>query len=287
MKKVFLLLSVFTISCFLITGCGASNQHEYTYSDGRRTNPDNLCTVAPQKLPLSGEELAIRCARQGLGKANIGAVANSFEFKSWQYKSQTVFKDDSEVLDDSIALINFMTTNRNSVGGTVNQSWHVHIAFVDMNEETARFKTAYSLNSDNGVCHCKIPDQSQPQYNSDEDSDDDYDDSDYDDSDYDDSDYDDSDYDDSEYNDSGYILPNSNSKKLTKSDLSGLSKSQLRLARNEIYARHGRRFDDSSLQAYFDSQSWYIGTTDPEDFVDKYELSSIERRNARFIKKFE
>lgn len=45
-------------------------------------------------------------------------------------------------------------------------------------------------------------------------------------------------------------------KELKKSDLEDLSKSELRLARNEIYARHGRRFQDQELQDYFDSQEW-------------------------------
>ncbi|MFR9148557.1 MAG: YARHG domain-containing protein [Hungatella sp.] len=31
----------------------------------------------------------------------------------------------------------------------------------------------------------------------------------------------------------------------------------LRFAKNEIYARHGRRFHDSELQGYFDQLSWY------------------------------
>ena len=38
------------------------------------------------------------------------------------------------------------------------------------------------------------------------------------------------------------------------------------IARNEIYARHGRKFNDSELQAYFNSKSWYKGTVNPEDF---------------------
>lgn len=98
-------------------------------------------------------------------------------------------------------------------------------------------------------------------------------------------DYDDDDYDDS-YEDE-YILPYSDTEKLKKSDLKGLSATELRLARNEIYARHGRRFQDSSLQEYFDSQDWYYGYIEPEDFVDSEELSDLERKNAKFIKEYE
>ena len=36
-----------------------------------------------------------------------------------------------------------------------------------------------------------------------------------------------------------YILPDSSSRILSDSEVSGLSKEELRLARNEIFARHG------------------------------------------------
>lgn len=102
----------------------------------------------------------------------------------------------------------------------------------------------------------------------------------------DDSMYDDSDYSDSSYQ-NDYILPDSAAVKLTKSDLEGMSKEELRLARNEIYARHGRLFQDEELQEYFDAQDWYEGYIEPEDFVDSEELSALERRNAKFIQKYE
>lgn len=84
-----------------------------------------------------------------------------------------------------------------------------------------------------------------------------------------------------------YILQNSSNRKLTKSDLKNLSKKQLRLARNEIYARHGRIFEDTELQNYFESQSWYEGTIPAEEFFDSEELNAIERKNILLIKKYE
>ncbi|MCC8128374.1 MAG: SH3 domain-containing protein [Clostridiales bacterium] len=87
----------------------------------------------------------------------------------------------------------------------------------------------------------------------------------------------------------GYILPYSNSKYYTASELSGLSKSQLRLARNEIYARHGRKFTDSDLQSYFNSCSWYSGTIDAATFdanVSNY-LNSYEIANLSLIVELE
>lgn len=96
------------------------------------------------------------------------------------------------------------------------------------------------------------------------------------------------DYDDYDnYDEDGYILPDSGTRKLKRSDLAGLSKEELRLARNEIYARHGRLFQDPALQDYFDSQSWYSGFIAPEDFVETDMMSALECRNARFIQKFE
>lgn len=82
----------------------------------------------------------------------------------------------------------------------------------------------------------------------------------------------------SEETEQEYILPNSASQYLSKSDLEGLDAMTLRLARNEIYARHGRTFDDPNLQSYFDSCSWYIGTISPNDFqeaiLNKYEIAN-------------
>lgn len=79
-----------------------------------------------------------------------------------------------------------------------------------------------------------------------------------------------------------YILPQSSTQLLTESDLSGLSANDLMLARNEIYARHGRKFIDTQIQAYFNSKSWYHGTVEAADF-DVSVLSSIERTNISFI----
>lgn len=83
-----------------------------------------------------------------------------------------------------------------------------------------------------------------------------------------------------------YILPNSDTKKLTTSDLEGLTQSELKIARNEIYARHGRKFDDDELQAYFDSKSWYTGTIEPDDFSESM-LNDVEIYNRDFIVAYE
>ena len=86
-----------------------------------------------------------------------------------------------------------------------------------------------------------------------------------------------------------YILPYSNSRYLTDADLDPLSEWELKLARNEIYARHGRRFKDTQLQDYFNKQSWYKGIYDPDDFDKNHgsEISALEKKNAEFILKYE
>ena len=88
---------------------------------------------------------------------------------------------------------------------------------------------------------------------------------------------------------SGYILPDSASRVYSQSELSKLSKSKLRLARNEIYARHGRKFNSKDLQDYFNGCSWYKGTVDAATFdanVTSY-LNDYEIENLSAITKAE
>lgn len=79
-----------------------------------------------------------------------------------------------------------------------------------------------------------------------------------------------------------YILPYSDSCYLSEEDIEGLSAKELRLARNEIYARHGRKFKDKTLQKYFDEKSWYEGEYEPDEFRETW-LSLLERKNAAFL----
>ncbi len=83
-----------------------------------------------------------------------------------------------------------------------------------------------------------------------------------------------------------YILPQSSTRYLTRQDLAGLTKDQLRLARNEIYARHGRKFQTQEIQDYFNSKSWYTGTIEPKDFREEY-LNVYEKENLKLIQSLE
>ena len=77
-----------------------------------------------------------------------------------------------------------------------------------------------------------------------------------------------------------YVLPDSDARYYDERELAGLTASELRLARNEILARHGRKFKDTELQDYFNSKSWYRGIIEPDNFdfsvLNKYEVSNIE-----------
>ncbi len=70
---------------------------------------------------------------------------------------------------------------------------------------------------------------------------------------------------------------------VTDDTIGALFAEDLRVLRNEIYARHGRVFKDVKLQKYFETQSWY--KANPE-FVDD-QLNEIEIQNLAKIKEAE
>ena len=80
-----------------------------------------------------------------------------------------------------------------------------------------------------------------------------------------------------------YIIPDSDKRYLTDEDLQGMDESQLRFARNEIYARHGRSFQTPDLNNYFNSKSWYDGYIPMESFDDSV-LNEYEKANLELIK---
>ncbi len=80
-----------------------------------------------------------------------------------------------------------------------------------------------------------------------------------------------------------YLLPMSNSQKITTKDLSDFDDLDLKRARNEIYARHGRKFVSQDMACYFTKQSWY--KINP-NYSEKL-LSSLETSNAIFILNYE
>lgn len=83
-----------------------------------------------------------------------------------------------------------------------------------------------------------------------------------------------------------FIFPQSSEMYLTEYDLQNLTKDQCRIARNEIYARHGRMFSDATLQSYFNQFSWYNGTIEPDQFDDAI-LNDYEKQNLQLISDYE
>ena len=81
-----------------------------------------------------------------------------------------------------------------------------------------------------------------------------------------------------------YLLP-SDTRTITEADLEGMTQEQVALARNEIYARHGRTFRNEDYNNYFRAQSWY--TPDPNYSDATVNLSALEKSNAEVILSYE
>lgn len=76
-----------------------------------------------------------------------------------------------------------------------------------------------------------------------------------------------------------YVLPESNEKGLSADELRDLGEDRLRIARNEIYARYGRSFQDEALEQYFQKKAWYCQSETIDDTV----LSETELANRDLI----
>ena len=70
----------------------------------------------------------------------------------------------------------------------------------------------------------------------------------------------------------------------TYADIQYMDRGQVRVLKNSIYARHGRRFKDASLRNYFNSQSWYRPTRNE---VPSREFNQYENYNINFLLKYE
>lgn len=82
-----------------------------------------------------------------------------------------------------------------------------------------------------------------------------------------------------------FVLYGSDARYVTRSEVLSLGRAEMNTALNEIYARHGRKFKDSSIQSYFNSLPWYYGYIEPSTFdsnVSSY-LNDIETANINLI----
>lgn len=75
-------------------------------------------------------------------------------------------------------------------------------------------------------------------------------------------------------------------RRVTAADLAGKTRWELDVMRNEIYARHGRRFDRADLRTYFDRQPWYTPQYALGEFPESL-LTSTQLENVRFIREFQ
>ena len=76
---------------------------------------------------------------------------------------------------------------------------------------------------------------------------------------------------------------NASVQKLTSKQISNMTKADLFILRNAIYARHGYSFKNQQLHAYFDKQPWYI----PISTNVKQYLTEIEKANIELLLRYE
>ncbi len=79
----------------------------------------------------------------------------------------------------------------------------------------------------------------------------------------------------------GYLGPAD--RVVTEADLAGKSKAELRVMRNEVFARHGRVFQAADLNAYFSAKPWYKQDPNYSDSL----LTDVDNENVRIIQESE
>jgi hypothetical protein len=79
------------------------------------------------------------------------------------------------------------------------------------------------------------------------------------------------------------IYPEGSTRLLRFSDVDGLTPWDLKVMRNEIFARHGYIFKTKEMSDYFGQQRWYKPLYSDVSSL----LSVIEKKNIDFIKQYE
>ena len=74
-----------------------------------------------------------------------------------------------------------------------------------------------------------------------------------------------------------FTFPDSSTRRLTRADIEGLGPATLRIARNEIFARKGRRFRDPDLVSHFSQFAWY------RPVANEVQLTRIEQANVALL----
>ena len=78
-------------------------------------------------------------------------------------------------------------------------------------------------------------------------------------------------------------FPHTSDRLLNSDDVRNLSKADLKIMRNEIFARRGYIFKAADMKTYFQYQSWYVPKYD--DVTPLF--TEIEKRNISLIKSYE
>lgn len=83
-----------------------------------------------------------------------------------------------------------------------------------------------------------------------------------------------------------YIFADSDTRYLSKEELQNQSAQLLCYAKNEIYARRGRKFQSQELQNYFNSKYWYNGQVDEANFSTDI-FNQYESKNIQLLEDYE
>lgn len=86
--------------------------------------------------------------------------------------------------------------------------------------------------------------------------------------------------------DNQYFLPDADTYFITEQNISWMDDDQLVLARNEFFARRGRKFSTKWIQEYFDKQKWYHGRIAEKRFTANL-FNAYETANVNFIINYE
>lgn len=83
-----------------------------------------------------------------------------------------------------------------------------------------------------------------------------------------------------------YFINHCDSEYFSQSYFDGFDAEDCRLARNAVYAKSGRKFNDASLQAYYEQFSWYYPSVDPGSFSASM-LNDCQLANVNAVLNYE
>lgn len=79
------------------------------------------------------------------------------------------------------------------------------------------------------------------------------------------------------------LYPQASDRLLTKEDVENMSAWDLKIMRNEIFARYGYIFKSEEMRNYFKYEKWYVPMYDNVDNM----LTDVEKKNIDLIKRYE